>query len=79
MSLLNSNFHGFDGLENVGLLGDAIANASERRNICANEDNSLPEILAKEATSVIGGLPIVSVFKPPVTIGLIANNPNLMN
>jgi hypothetical protein len=52
---LNLEFRNLDELENLGLLEDAIANASERRNSSANDD-SLSELLAEEANSVMGGL-----------------------
>jgi hypothetical protein len=75
LSQLNSGFQDFDDLEGLSLLDDAIANASQRRSIFAKQDDALPEILAEEANSIIGGLPAISVFNPPITIGLIANDP----
>jgi hypothetical protein len=75
MAFLNSNFHNFDELENFGLLDNVIANASERRSISTKQDDFLLDILAEEANSIVGGMPAISVFNPPITIGLIANDP----
>ncbi len=75
LSKSNSESQNFDKLKSLSLLDDAIINASERRNISAKQDDALSEILAEEANSIMGGLPAISVFKPPITIGLIANNP----
>jgi hypothetical protein len=72
---LNLGFHNSDNSESLSLLDSAITNASERRSISATHDGTLPKILAEEASSIMGGLPAISVFKPPITIGLIANDP----
>jgi hypothetical protein len=53
---LNLEFRHLDELENLGLLEDAIANASERRNSSVHQDDSLSELLSEEANSVMGGL-----------------------
>jgi hypothetical protein len=75
MAFLNSKSHNFDEIEDFELLDRAIANASERRSISTKQNDSLPEILAEEANSIIGGMPALSLFNPPITIGLIANDP----
>jgi hypothetical protein len=74
MSLVKSNskFNSLDELENLGLLDNAIANATERRNVA--QQNALPELLDKEASSVMGGQSVIKIF-PPYTIGLIAQDP----
>jgi hypothetical protein len=84
LSQSNSEFSSFDELENLGLLEDAIASATERRNI-AQQNDCLPDLLDEEASAIMGGLstiseickPPITVFKPPiiVTIGIIAQDP----
>ncbi len=72
LSKSNSGFNHFDELENSGLLDDAIASATERRNL-AQQDDSLPELLDEEANSIMGGLSKRPI--PPIVVGLIAQDP----
>jgi hypothetical protein len=88
LSKSSSGSSNFDELENFGLLDDAIANAYERRNI-TQQDDFLPELSDEEASLVIGGLytdlssvnssTVKSPFKPPIVIGIIAQDPEVLS
>jgi hypothetical protein len=63
LAKLNLECRDLDTLESLGLLEDAISNASERRN--ARQDDSLPELLTEEASAVMGGLIGGSMLEHP--------------